>query len=104
MTGLRDTVVVVTGAAKGTGRVHCQRFADEGADVIALDAPAVADELADTAEKVADRGRRCVTGLADVTDSGPSPPPSMPAPPSWAASTPSSPTPASTCRARRRGN
>lgn len=68
MTGLRDTVVVVTGAAKGTGRVHCQRFADEGADVIALDAPAVADELADTAEKVADRGRRCVTGLADVTD------------------------------------
>lgn len=70
MTGLRDTVVVVTGAAKGTGRVHCQRFADEGADVIALDAPAVADELADTAEKVADRGRRCVTGLADVTDLG----------------------------------
>lgn len=68
MTGLLDKVVVVTGAAKGTGRVHCQRFADEGADVIALDAPAVAAELADTAQQVADRGRRCVTGLADVTD------------------------------------
>ncbi len=45
MTGLLDKVVVVTGAAKGTGRVHCQRFADEGADVIALDAEAAADEL-----------------------------------------------------------
>ncbi|MEE3752931.1 mycofactocin-coupled SDR family oxidoreductase [Mycobacterium intracellulare] len=70
MTGLLDTVVVVTGAAKGTGRVHCQRFADEGADVIALDAPAVADELQGAAREVADRGRRCVTGLADVTDLG----------------------------------
>jgi len=70
MTGLLDKVVVVTGAAKGTGRVHCQRFADEGADVIALDAPAAADELRDTARKVADRGRRCATGLADVSDLG----------------------------------
>ena len=68
MTGLLDKVVVVTGAAKGTGRVHCQRFAEEGADVIALDAPAAADELRDTARAVADRGRRCVTGLADVSD------------------------------------
>ena len=39
MTGLLGKVVVVTGAARGTGRVHCQRFADEGADVIALDVP-----------------------------------------------------------------
>lgn len=38
MTGLLDKVVVVTGAARGTGRVHCRRFADESADVIALDA------------------------------------------------------------------
>ena len=37
MTGLIDKVVVVTGASRGTGRVHCQRFADEGADVIAVD-------------------------------------------------------------------
>ena len=43
MTGLLDKVVVVTGAARGTGRVHCQRFADEGADVIALDVAALAD-------------------------------------------------------------
>lgn len=70
MTGLLDKVVVVTGAAKGTGRTHCERFADEGADVIALDAPAATDELRETAQHVADRGRRCVTGLADVTDLG----------------------------------
>lgn len=68
MTGLRDKVVVVTGAAKGTGRVHCERFADEGADVIALDAPAAGDELSDTARGVEERGRRCATGLADVSE------------------------------------
>jgi SDR family mycofactocin-dependent oxidoreductase len=68
MTGLLDKVVVVTGAAKGTGRVHCQRFADEGADVIALDVAALADELADTAREVESRGRRCVRGFADVSD------------------------------------
>lgn len=68
MTGLLDKVVVVTGAAKGTGRVHCARFADEGADVIALDADTAADELRDTARGVEDRGRRCITGLADVSD------------------------------------
>src|ERR1700741_4057164 len=68
MTGLLDKVVVVTGAARGTGRVHCERFADEGADVIALDAPAAVDELRDTAREGEIRGRRCATGLADVSD------------------------------------
>jgi SDR family mycofactocin-dependent oxidoreductase len=68
MTGLLGKVVVVTGAARGTGRVHCERFADEGADVIALDAPAAADELRGTAREVESRGRRCATGLADVSD------------------------------------
>jgi SDR family mycofactocin-dependent oxidoreductase len=68
MTGLLDKVVVVTGAARGTGRTHCARFADEGADVIALDVPAAADELRDTAREVEIRGRRCATGLADVSD------------------------------------
>ncbi|WP_099041363.1 mycofactocin-coupled SDR family oxidoreductase [Mycobacterium neglectum] len=68
MSGLDDKVVVVTGAARGTGRVHCQRFADEGADVIALDAAALADDLGDTATQVRDRGRRCVAATADVRD------------------------------------
>lgn len=68
MTGLLDKVVVVTGAAKGTGRVHCQRFADEGADVIALDAETAADALRDTAREVEGRGRRCATGLGEIGD------------------------------------
>ncbi len=68
MTGLLDKVVLVTGASRGTGRTHCARFADEGADVIALDVPAAADELAFTAREVENRGRRCATGLADVSD------------------------------------
>jgi SDR family mycofactocin-dependent oxidoreductase len=68
MSGLVDKVVVVTGAAKGTGRVHCQRFADEGADVIALDTVELADELQGTATLVRDRGRRCVAATADVRD------------------------------------
>ena len=68
MTGLVDKVVLVTGAARGSGRVHCEQFADEGADVIALDGQAAAGELSDTAREVANRSRRCVTGLADVGD------------------------------------
>jgi SDR family mycofactocin-dependent oxidoreductase len=68
MSGLCDKVVVVTGAARGMGRAHCQRFADEGADVIAIDMPAAVDELCDTATEVEKRGRRCVTAMADVTD------------------------------------
>ena len=68
MTGLADKVVLVTGAARGTGRTHCQRFADKGADVIALDVPTAADELRDTATEVENRGQRCLTGLADVSD------------------------------------
>jgi SDR family mycofactocin-dependent oxidoreductase len=68
VTGLLDKVVVVTGAARGTGRVHCARFADEGADVIALDAPERVDELASLATEVETRGRRCVTAVADVCD------------------------------------
>jgi SDR family mycofactocin-dependent oxidoreductase len=68
MTGLRAKVVVVTGAARGTGRVHCQRFADEGADVIALDAPARVAELRDLSTEIEQKGRRCAAGLADVGD------------------------------------
>lgn len=68
MSGLRDKVAVVTGAAGGTGRAHCVRFADEGSDVIAIDVSAAADELRGTATEVEARGRRCVQSLADVTD------------------------------------
>lgn len=66
--GLAGKVVLVTGAARGTGRVHCERFADEGADVIMLDHSDAADELRETAQQVAQRGRRAVARAADVTD------------------------------------
>jgi SDR family mycofactocin-dependent oxidoreductase len=68
MSGLLDKVVVVTGAARGMGRAHCERFADGGADVIAIDILPSAAELRDTATEVEKRGRRCVTALADVAD------------------------------------
>jgi SDR family mycofactocin-dependent oxidoreductase len=70
MTGLAGKVVVVTGAARGTGRTHCTRFAAEGADVIALDMPSLADELRRTATEIEAQGRRCATGIADVSDLG----------------------------------
>jgi SDR family mycofactocin-dependent oxidoreductase len=66
VTGLEGKVVLVTGAAGGAGRAHCERFADAGADVIALDrAAAVFDEIADAVRR---RGRRCVSAGADVVD------------------------------------
>lgn len=68
MSGLTDKVVVVSGAARGTGRLHCQRFAQEGSDVIALDIAALTDDLRGTAALVEQFGRRCITAVADVRD------------------------------------
>lgn len=68
MTDLAGKVVLVTGAGGGTGRVHCERFADTGADVIALDRSEATDDLLETAERVGKRGRRCVVGTADISN------------------------------------
>ncbi|OBB23041.1 hypothetical protein A5792_31815 [Mycolicibacterium peregrinum] len=68
MPDLADKVVLVTGAGGGTGRVHCERFADAGADVIALDRTEATDDLRGTAERVRQRGRRCAIGAADISN------------------------------------
>lgn len=71
-------VALITGAARGQGRSHAWRLAEQGADVIAVDvcAPiegvaypmATADDLAETAAGVRERGARVSTHVADVRD------------------------------------
>lgn len=75
---LNEKIVLITGAARGQGRSHAERCADEGADVIAIDRCADMDtppyalatpaDLEETAEAVRSRGRRVVTLKADVRD------------------------------------
>ena len=75
---LAGKVALVTGAARGQGRNHAIRLAENGVDVIAVDicapiaaaaAPGATEEdLALTAASVQDRGRRCFTARADVRD------------------------------------
>jgi SDR family mycofactocin-dependent oxidoreductase len=78
--GLLDgKVAFVTGAARGQGRSHAIRLAEEGADVIALDigreaiesvdyALGTEDELDETIAAIEAHGRRAVKSLADVRD------------------------------------
>jgi SDR family mycofactocin-dependent oxidoreductase len=73
---LNDKVVLVTGAARGQGRSHCVRCAEEGADVVALDLAAdvetvgyplaTEDDLQETARLVEKTGRRVLAQKADV--------------------------------------
>jgi SDR family mycofactocin-dependent oxidoreductase len=70
--------VLITGAARGLGRSHAVRLAEEGADLILVDLcqslPEIEyplsteDDLAETARLVAGYGRRCVSRVADVRD------------------------------------
>ncbi|OBI75658.1 mycofactocin-coupled SDR family oxidoreductase [Mycobacterium sp. E740] len=71
-------VAFITGAARGQGREHAIRLAEEGADIIAVDVcedidaagypgPSESD-LADTAALVEKSGRRIVTAKTDVRD------------------------------------
>lgn len=76
MSRMDNKVALITGAARGQGRSHAIRLAEEGADIIAVDicapvgtAPyelATADELDETAKLVADKGRRVLARQADV--------------------------------------
>ncbi|MDE3205483.1 MAG: mycofactocin-coupled SDR family oxidoreductase [Acidobacteriota bacterium] len=73
---LEGKVAFITGAARGQGRAHARRLAEEGADIIGVDLCADIDsvkyslgseeELQETAELVERTGRRAVTLRADV--------------------------------------
>ena len=75
---LEGKVAVITGAARGQGRAHAVRFAQEGADVIALDICrqiesnpyplATPDDLAETERLVQEAGRRVVAAQVDVRE------------------------------------
>jgi (+)-trans-carveol dehydrogenase len=80
MTGrVEGKVAFITGAARGQGRSHAVRLAQEGADIIAIDIckpiaegmliPAsTPEDLAETADLVKNLNRRIVTAEVDVRD------------------------------------
>jgi SDR family mycofactocin-dependent oxidoreductase len=75
---LQGKVALITGAARGIGRAQAVRFAQEGADIIALDIcspvdtvatpPSTPADLDETARLVSDAGGRIVTEVVDVRD------------------------------------
>jgi SDR family mycofactocin-dependent oxidoreductase len=77
---VQGKVAFVTGAARGQGRSHALRLAEEGADIIAVDLchdidsigypMARPEDLDDTAKLIEKTGRRAVIAQADVRDAG----------------------------------
>jgi SDR family mycofactocin-dependent oxidoreductase len=75
---LNNRVAFVTGAARGQGRAHCVRLAEEGADIIAIDIagpvagspvePATMEQLEETGGLVEKTGRRALVARVDVRD------------------------------------
>ncbi len=73
-----NAVVFITGVARGQGRSHAVRLAEEGADIIGVDICADLDgvgypmssqaDLAETGRLIAKTGRRAALGVADVRD------------------------------------
>lgn len=71
-------VVLITGGARGQGREHAVRFAQEGADIAACDINAQldsvpypmsgVDDLSETARLVEEQDRRCLIDTVDVRD------------------------------------
>lgn len=77
---VQGKVAFVTGAARGQGRSHAVRLAEEGADIIAVDRcadfatvgypMATPEDLDETAQYVEKTGQRIVTAKVDVADAG----------------------------------
>ena len=77
---VQGKVAFVTGAARGQGRSHAVRLAEEGADIIAVDRcedfatvgypMATPEDLEETAHFVEKTGQRIVTAKVDVRDGG----------------------------------
>jgi SDR family mycofactocin-dependent oxidoreductase len=75
---LEQKVAFITGAARGQGRAHAVKMAQEGADIIAVDLcaqidtveypMATAQDLDETVKLVEDHDRRIVAQRADVRD------------------------------------
>ncbi|OBA64748.1 3-oxoacyl-[acyl-carrier-protein] reductase [Mycobacterium sp. 1100029.7] len=76
-TSLEGRVALVTGAARGQGRAHAVRLANEGADIVAVDVcaavsstirypAATSEELVETARAVEDSGRKALTREVDI--------------------------------------
>ncbi|SFS37551.1 mycofactocin-coupled SDR family oxidoreductase [Saccharopolyspora flava] len=78
MSKFAGKVAFITGAARGQGRSHAIRLAEEGARIIAVDICAdidsvhysmsTPDDLAETASEVEKRGGKIVSRIADVRD------------------------------------
>jgi (+)-trans-carveol dehydrogenase len=78
MARLEGRVAFITGAARGQGRSHAVRLAEEGADILAVDIASQIDtvpfpmatpgDLAETVEEVEALGRRIVARHVDVRD------------------------------------
>jgi (+)-trans-carveol dehydrogenase len=75
---LEGKVAFITGAARGQGRSHAIRLAQEGADIIAVDLcrqlesvpypMSTEEDLAETVSQVEAMDRRIVSAVADVRD------------------------------------
>ena len=75
---LEGQVAFITGAARGQGRSHAIRMAEEGADIIAIDVTdqvetvpyptATAEDMAETVRQVEALDRRIISADADVRD------------------------------------
>ena len=75
---MQGKVALITGAARGQGRSHALRLAEEGADIIAVDLAgqidvvpyelAGPDDLAETTRMVEERGGRIIGVEADIRD------------------------------------